>query len=108
MTVGYMSGSKRARNTPSISNSTKIYGIMGGTVNLTGKRDSIISHIKRKATNYNPIPPGPGPGLQYMLRNQLLSRNPLCSGGVGRTSGGGWYQACRYSNRTNNTSPNNN
>jgi len=37
-----------------------------------------------------------------------LSKNPLCSGGVGRTSGGGWFQSCRYSNRANNNSPNNN
>jgi hypothetical protein len=106
--VGYMSGSKKARYTPSISNSTKIYGIMGGTVNLTGKRDSIISHIKRKATSFNQIPSGAKAGYDYMFRNQLLSRNPLCSGGVGRTSGGGWFQSCRYSQRANNNSPNNN
>ena len=106
--VGYMSGSKRARNTPSISNSTKIYGIMGVTVSLTGRRYSVVHHIKRKATNLNPIPPGPTAGFDYMFKNQLLSRNPLCSGGVGRTSGGGWFQACRYSNRANNNSPNNN
>lgn len=106
--VGYMSGSKRARNTPSITNNTKIFGIMGGTVSLTGRRDSIVHHLKRKATNLNKIPPQPTPGYDYMFKNRLLSRNPLCSGGVGRTSGGGWFQACRYSQRANNISPNNN
>ena len=30
------------------------------------------------------IPPRPGPGKEYMLNNNLLSRNPQCSGGVGR------------------------
>ena len=108
MVVGYMSGSKRARNVASVANSTKIYGIMGGTVSLTGRRDSIVHHIKRKATNVNPIPPEPNAGFDYMFKNRLLSKNPLCSGGVGRTSGGGWFQSCRYSNRANNNSPNNN
>jgi len=81
--VGYMSGSKRARSTPSITNNTKIFGIMGGTVSLTGRRDSIVHHLKRKATNLNPIPSGPTAGFEYMLSRNLLSRNPLCSGGVG-------------------------
>ncbi|MEX0597510.1 MAG: hypothetical protein WD512_13530 [Candidatus Paceibacterota bacterium] len=103
-----MSGSKRARSTPSITNNTKIFGIMGGTVSLTGRRDSIVHHLKRKATNFNPIPSAPTAGFEYMLSRNLLSRNPLCSGGVGRTSGGGWFQACRYSQRANNSSPNNN
>jgi len=106
--VGYMSGSKRARSTPSITNNTKIFGIMGGTVSLTGRRDSIVHHLKRKATNLNKIPSAPTAGYDYMFKNQLLSRNPLCSGGVGRTSGGGWYRACGYSQRANNISPNNN
>ena len=108
MVVGYMSGSKKSRNLPSVTNNTNIYGIMVGNTRSTDQRDSIMHDIKLKDTNLNPIPPGPNAGFDYMFKNRLLSKNPLCSGGVGRTSGGGWFQSCRYSNRANNNSPNNN
>ena len=68
MVVGYMSGSKRARSVASVANSTKIYGIMGGTISLTGRRDSIVHHIKRNPNICN----------RHLLigRVDLSSQNP--------------------------------
>ena len=74
---------KKARHTASITNRTSIFGIMGGTIQSGGYRNSIRSATYR-ATTYNKIPPRPTPGKQYMLAHNLLSRNPQCSGGVGR------------------------
>ena len=49
MVVAYMNGSKKSRNLPSVTNNTKIYGIMGGTARSTGQSDSIVNHIKKKS-----------------------------------------------------------
>ena len=65
---------KKARHTASITNRTSIFGIMGGTIQSGNYRNSIRSATYR-ATTLNKIPPRPTAGKQYMLDNNLLSRN---------------------------------
>jgi len=81
-----MQGSKRARHTPSISNQTSIFGIMGGLAPRTGNMNSgIYRHILIKAGRGLPQLYGKTPEQQqqYLKQHNLLSRNPLTSGGVG-------------------------
>jgi hypothetical protein len=83
--------SKRARNVASISNRTTIYGIMGG-VAPRSRIAANQSAMRNKARNHQTIPLAPAAGLAYMKGDNpsgryMLSRNPQCSGGVGRTSG---------------------
>lgn len=78
-----MNGSKKARNAASITNNTKIFGIMGGLAPRTGLTTSLRQHILSKATVKNIIPLGEA-GYVYMRDNNLLSKNPQCSGGVGK------------------------
>jgi hypothetical protein len=85
--VGYMQGSKRARSTPSISNKTSIFGIMGGLAPRTGVRDvAAYRHIQIKGGKGIPQLNGLTPAQQqlYLEQNKLLSVNPLTSGGVGK------------------------
>lgn len=82
-----MQGSKRARNTPSISNSTKIFGIMGGLAPRVGVRDvAAYRHILIKGGRGLPQLNGQTPEFQknFLKINNLLSVNPLTSGGVGK------------------------
>ena len=82
-----MQGSKRARNTPSISNKTSVFGIMGGLAPRTGITNAgIYRHILIKGAKGLPQLNGKTPQQQqlYMKQNQLLSVNPLTSGGVGK------------------------
>lgn len=82
-----MNGSKAARNAASISNNTNIYGIMGGTGPKTGKVALLARACKaNRYPNCNRIPLTPVAGLAYMRANNLLSVNPLASGGVGKRS----------------------
>ena len=91
--------SKRARNVASLTNQTTIYGIMGGLA----PRARIMANqsaIRNKARNQQTIPLKPIPGLAYMkggnpMGRYMLSRNPQCSGGVGRASGSR-YGMCFY------------
>jgi len=76
--------SKKANSLDSLRNRTTTFGIMGGTITSGNYRNSIRTATYR-ATTYNQIPPRPNPGKEYMLAHNLLSRNPQCSGGVGRT-----------------------
>ena len=90
MVVGFMGGAKRARNKPSVTNKTTIFGIMGGMAPLTGKPVSWQSNLQHKASNHLEIPLKPAPGLSYMQGNNkmgryMLSKNPVGSGGVGRS-----------------------
>ena len=86
-----MNVSKKARNVASITNKTTTFGIMGGLA----PRSKIAANqtaMKNKARNQQTIPLKPVPGLAYMKGDNpsgryMLSRNPQCSGGVGRTSG---------------------
>ena len=85
--VGYMQGSKRARSTPSISNKTSIFGIMGGLAPRVGVRDvAAYRHILIKGGKGLPQLNGLTPAQQqlYLEQNKLLSVNPLTSGGVGK------------------------
>jgi len=85
--VGYMQGSKRARSTPSISNKTSIFGIMGGLAPRVGVRDvAAYRHIQIKGGKGLPQLYGLTPAQQqtYLEQNKLLSVNPLTSGGVGK------------------------
>jgi len=97
-----MSVSKKARYVASITNRTTIFGIMGGLSNSVGVLAANQSAIRNKASNQQVIPLKPVPGLNYMKGNNpmgriMLSRNPQCSGGVGRTSGGG-FAGCSPAN----------
>ena len=86
-----MQGSKRARNTPSISNQGSIYGIMGGMAPRVGLSDTavyrhqLIKGAKGDTWQYtNPYYNNPAAQKQYMFDNKIVSVNPLKSGGVGK------------------------
>lgn len=82
-----MNGSKRARNTPSITNNTKIFGIMGGLAPRVGTSDvAVYRHQQIKGSRGLPQLYGRTPAQQqtYLKQNNLLSVNPLTSGGVGK------------------------
>jgi len=84
---GYMQGSKRARHTPSITNQTSIFGIMGGLAPRTGISNvAAYRHIQIKGSKGLPQLYGKTPEQQqqYLKQNNLLSVNPLTSGGVGK------------------------
>jgi hypothetical protein len=87
--VGYMSGSKKARSTPSITNNTKIFGLMGGLAPRVGTSDvAVYRHKIIKGGRGLPELNGKTPEQQqyYMKVNRLLSINPAGSGGVGKKS----------------------
>ena len=75
---------KSARNAASISNNTKIFGIMGGLAPRHGVPSSVRSNYQMRVATKQVIPLAPDPGLTYMKQNSLLSVNPQSSGGVGR------------------------
>ena len=97
-----MNGPKRVRNIQSTTNSIKIYGVMGGLIPSANRRIVNDSARRNKGANNMIIPvPGlgaPGSGapagassvaVAYMMGQNptgryMLSRNPSCSGGVGR------------------------
>ena len=82
-----MQGSKKARSTPSIANNTKIFGIMGGLAPRVGLSDpAVYRHQQIKGGRGLPILNGKTPAQQqyYMKTHNLLSVNPLSSGGVGK------------------------
>ena len=80
-----MNGSKRARNANSIMNNTKSFGKMSGLVAASAHPPSVRRHILTKAQTRNKYPVEAGAALAYLKENNLLSKNPPCSGGVGRT-----------------------
>ena len=82
-----MQGSKRARNTPSITNNTKIFGIMGGLAPRVGLSNAgTYNHQVIKGGRGLPQLYGKSINYQrnYLLTNKLLSVNPVGSGGVGK------------------------
>ena len=88
---GLMNGSKRARHSPSITNNTKIFGIMGGLGPRVGVGVSNVGtyrHILTKAGQGLSELYGLTPTQQEraMKERNILSRNPLGSGGVGKKS----------------------
>jgi hypothetical protein len=85
MTVGYMSGGKRARNIPSITNNICNLGgnKKGGLISMQGKNPNLRSVIRMQASYCRcGMPLGCIQGLQYLKANNLLSKNPVGSGGV--------------------------
>ena len=97
--VGYMQGSKRARNTPSIANKTSIFGIMGGLAPRVGTSDAAVyRHLQIKGSRGLPQLYGKPINYQknYLKTNKLLSVNPLGSGGVGKKTSM-FHQSCNCS-----------
>jgi len=85
--VGYMQGSKKARNTPSITNNTKIFGIMGGLAPRVGLSNAgTYNHLVIKGGRGLPQLYGKSINYQrnFLLTHKLLSVNPVGSGGVGK------------------------
>jgi hypothetical protein len=83
---GYMSGTKRAASTPSISNNTKIFGDMAGNVSTRGKPWYLARYIRSRTLERDPTwGMAPADAKNYMFNRGTLSKNPLGSGGVGRT-----------------------
>ena len=84
-----MQGSKRARHTPSISNKGSIYGIMGGLAPRSGVSNvGTYRHTLIKGGRGLPQLNGKSPTDQknYLFANNLVSVNPVSSGGVGKKS----------------------
>jgi len=84
MVVGYMSGSKRAKNVPSVANNTKIFGSMGGLAPTIGVPASIVAVYNREALLCNCIPPGPNAGWNYMVSRGIMQFRKT-QGGIGRS-----------------------
>jgi hypothetical protein len=101
-----MGMSKKARNVASISNKTTTFGTMGGIAPRSRLAGNMAA-TRNKASNQQSIPLKPVPGLSYMKGNNpmgriMLSSNPQCSGGVGRTAGGGFAGCGATTNVSNN------
>ena len=82
-----MQGSKKARRTPSISNQTSIFGIMGGLAPRVGLNNAgTYNHQVIKGGRGLPQLYGKSIAFQknYLFTNKLLSVNPVGSGGVGK------------------------
>ena len=75
-----MPHSKSARMKASIVNKTSTFGIMGGLFNRKIAGRSSMNRV----TSRLEIPTGADAGYKYMKLHNLLSKNPLGSGGVGR------------------------
>jgi hypothetical protein len=82
-----MNGSKKARNASAISNRTSVFGIMGGLAPRHGHTNvaAYRNILKRGAKPIFALN-GKTPAQQriYLQNNNLLSVNPLTSGGVGK------------------------
>lgn len=85
-----MQGSKSARHTSSISNRGSVFGIMAGLPPKVGvnSNQSVSRHILIKGSKGLPFLSRLTPHEQknYLANNNLLSVNPLTSGGVGKKS----------------------
>lgn len=82
---GYMSGTKRAKMIPSITNNICNLGgpAKGGLVTMQGRNSNLKSVIRHNASYCNcNMPLGCVAGLAYLKANNLLTLNPLGSGGV--------------------------
>ena len=85
MTVGYMSGAKRAKNIPSITNNICNLGgpKKGGLVTMLGRNPSLRNAIVARAPYCGcGIPLGCIQGLAYLKAKKLMTMNPLGSGGI--------------------------
>ena len=94
MVGGYMSGSKRAKRTPSITNNICNLGgnKKGGLVTMQGRNANLYTSITNRGpyccveTNLGCIA-----GLAYLKAKNLMTMNPQCSGGVPHRM----YRGCR-------------
>jgi hypothetical protein len=85
MTVGYMSGAKRAKNIPSITNNICNLGgdKKGGLVTMQGRNPNLRNAITARAPYCGcGIPLGCIQGLAYLKAKNLMTMNPTGSGGV--------------------------
>jgi hypothetical protein len=82
---GYMSGSKRAKMIPSITNNICNLGgdKKGGLISMQGRNPNLKNVIRNNASYCNcNMPLGCVAGLAYLTAKNLLTRNPLGSGGI--------------------------
>ena len=80
-----MSGSKRAKNIPSITNNICNLGgdKKGGLITMQGRNSNLVSAITHRAAYCNcNMPLDCIQGLKYLKANNLLTKNPTGSGGV--------------------------
>ena len=82
-----MNGPKRVRRIQSVKNNTNVYMIMGGLAPSTGIPNATWAYRQQQATICECVP-RPGlenlAGIKYMKEKDIMSKNPACSGGVGR------------------------
>ena len=78
----------RARNISSIMNRTDVLGSMAGSPSTVGRSRNVSDAIRSRASNARLIPSGVVAARAYLLANNLLTRNPAGSGGVGKISNG--------------------
>jgi len=83
----YMSGSKNARYSASLTNQTSIFGTMAGLIPSAGMNAttyrSMVYNGSGKSLSFLYNQP-PARQQLYLRNNNLLSVNPASSGGVGR------------------------
>ena len=82
-----MSASKAARHSASITHNTKHYGIMEGIVSCVNKpRTACIAIHTRGANTKIQWSANYAFALTQMKQKGALSKNPTCSGGVGKAA----------------------
>lgn len=80
-----MSGGKRAKMIPSITNNICNLGgdKKGGLISMQGRNPNLRNVIRNNASYCScNMPLGCVAGLAYLTANNLITRNPLNSGGV--------------------------
>lgn len=87
--VGYMSGSKKARSTSSISNYHQVGVKAGLAPKATGTANMFRAFNNSDALQKSTVPLTSAyrtysQQVAFLVSNNLVSRNPQCSGGVGR------------------------
>lgn len=78
----------RARNISSIMNRTDVLGSLAGTPSTVGRSRNVSDAIRSRASGARLIPTGAAAARAYLVANNLLTRNPSGSGGVGKISNG--------------------
>ena len=82
-----MSGSKAARHAASLTHKTTHFGIMEGTVSCVTKPTAACIAIHTRGANTKiQWSPNYVFGLTQMKQKGALSKNPACSGGVGKAA----------------------
>ena len=78
----------RARNISSIANRTDVLGSMAGIPSTVGRSRNVSDAIRSRASGARLIPRGVVAARAYLVANNLFTRNPSGSGGVGKVSNG--------------------